>query len=174
MQAGEEDEMKKVAVVMGSASDLPVAEKAVSELKKFHVPFEVRVLSAHRTAEAARAFALGARENGFGVLIAVAGMAAHLAGALAANTTLPVIGVPAASGGLGGMDALLSTVQMPSGIPVAAVAVGGGKNAALLAVQMLAVEDAALADMLRKDREEQRQAALQKDAELQARFMEEQ
>lgn len=159
--------MKKVAVIMGSASDLPVAQKAVDTLKEFGVPCTVRVLSAHRTAEQARTFAVGAREKGYGALIAVAGMAAHLAGALAANTTLPVVGVPAVSGALGGMDALLSTVQMPPGIPVAAVAINGGKNAALLCVQMLSLSDESLADKLAKAREIMEEDALKKDAELQ-------
>ena len=125
--------MKKIAIIMGSDSDLPVVEKAVNVLKQFEVPFEVHVFSAHRTPEEAKVFSQSARENGFGAIIAAAGMAAHLAGAIAANTTLPVVGIPVVSGGLGGMDALLSTVQMPTGIPVATVAVNGAGNAALLA-----------------------------------------
>jgi len=158
--------MKKVGIVMGSDSDLPVARKAADTLRALGVPYEAHIYSAHRTPEEARAFAAGARENGFGALIAIAGMAAHLAGALAANTTLPVIGIPCASGGLGGLDALLSTVQMPSGIPVAAVAVGGGANAALLAAQILAVEDAALAAKLDAKRRADADAVLGKDAAL--------
>ena len=126
--------MKKIALIMGSDSDLPIAKKAADTLSAFGVPFEVHVFSAHRTPEEAARFSKSARENGFGVIIAVAGMAAHLAGAIAANTTLPVIGIPVNSGQLGGMDALLSTVQMPSGIPVAAVAVDGAVNAALLGI----------------------------------------
>ena len=140
--------MKKVAVIMGSDSDLPVVEKAIDTLKEFGVPYEVHVYSAHRTPEEARHFAVSARENGFGAIIAAAGMAAHLAGALAANTTLPVVGIPVKSTVLDGVDALLSTVQMPSGIPVATVAVNGAANAALLCIQMLAIEDAALAQKL--------------------------
>ncbi len=137
--------MRKVAIVMGSKSDLPVAEKAVGVLRDYGVQMEVRVLSAHRCPNEAREFAASAREGGFSVILAFAGMAAHLAGAMAANTTLPVIGVPCSGTKLDGMDALLSTVQMPSGIPVATVAVDGGKNAALLAVQIMAVSDAELA-----------------------------
>ena len=145
--------MGKVAVVMGSASDLPVAEKAVAVLREYEVPVEVRVLSAHRCPDEAREFAASARESGFSCLIAAAGMAAHLAGALAANCTLPVIGIPCGGGAFSGMDALLATVQMPSGIPVATVAVDGGKNAALLAVQILAVTDEALARRLGEARQ---------------------
>lgn len=140
--------MKKVGIIMGSDSDLPVVSKAINALKEYGVPFEVHVYSAHRTPVEARDFACGARDNGFGVIIAAAGMAAHLAGAIAANTTLPVIGIPVQSKNLGGMDALLSTVQMPSGIPVATVAIDGAANAALLAIQILAVEDASLAEKL--------------------------
>ena len=136
--------MKKVGIVMGSTSDLPVVEKAIAVLQEYGVPMEVRVLSAHRCPDEAREFAASAREGGFSVLIAAAGMAAHLAGALAANTTLPVIGIPCRSSALDGMDALLSTVMMPSGIPVAAVAIDGAKNAALLAIQILAVTNADL------------------------------
>ena len=128
--------MRKVGIVMGSDSDLPIIQKATNTLKEFGVPFEVHVYSAHRTPEEARAFALGARNNGFGCIIAAAGMAAHLAGAIAANTTLPVIGIPCKSTTLDGIDALLSTVQMPTGIPVATVAINGGANAALLALQI--------------------------------------
>jgi 5-(carboxyamino)imidazole ribonucleotide mutase len=151
---------------MGSTSDLPVVQKAIDTLREFHVPTESHVYSAHRTPETAAAFARSAREDGFGVILAAAGMAAHLAGALAANTTLPVVGIPIASGGLGGLDALLSTVQMPSGIPVAAVAVNGAANAALLAVQILAVEDEGLAAALDEKRRAAAEAVLQKDAEL--------
>ena len=137
--------MKKIAIIMGSDSDLPVAEKAVNMLASFGVPYEVHVFSAHRTPVEARDFAMNARENGFGAIIALAGMAAHLAGAIAANTTLPVVGVPVKSTNLDGLDALLSTVQMPTGIPVATVAIDGAANAAILCVQMLAIEDKDLA-----------------------------
>ena len=162
--------MGKVAVVMGSASDLPVAEKAVAVLQEYEVPVEVRVLSAHRCPDEAREFAASARESGFSCLIAAAGMAAHLAGALAANCTLPVIGIPCGGGAFSGMDALLATVQMPSGIPVATVAVDGGKNAALLAVQILAVTDEALARRLGEARQREKAAVLAKDQELMERF----
>ena len=162
--------MGKVAVVMGSASDLPVAEKAVAVLREYEVPVEVRVLSAHRCPDEAREFAASARESGFSCLIAAAGMAAHLAGALAANCTLPVIGIPCGGGAFSGMDALLATVQMPSGIPVATVAVDGGKNAALLAVQILAVTDEALARKLGEARQREKTAVLAKDQELMERF----
>ena len=158
--------MKKVGIVMGSDSDLPVIRKAVDQLRALEVPFEVHIYSAHRTPEEARDFARGARENGFGVLIAAAGMAAHLAGALAANTTLPVIGIPCQGPCLEGLDALLSTVQMPSGIPVATVAVGGGANAALLAAQMLAIEDGALAARLDAKRTKDADAVRAKDARV--------
>ena len=156
--------MKKVGIVMGSDSDLPIIQKAVDTLKGLSIPFEVHIYSAHRTPLEARDFALSARENGFGVIIAAAGMAAHLAGAIAANTTLPVIGIPCKSSVLDGMDALLSTVQMPSGIPVAAVAINGGANAALLAAQILAVTDAELAAKLDAKRENDAKAVLAKDA----------
>ena len=162
--------MGKVAVVMGSASDLPVAEKAVAVLQEYEVPVEVRVLSAHRCPDEAREFAASARESGFSCLIAAAGMAAHLAGALAANCTLPVIGIPCGGGAFSGMDALLATVQMPRGIPVARVAVDGGKNAALLAVQILAVTDEALARKLGEARQREKAAVLAKDQELMERF----
>ena len=162
--------MGKVAVVMGSASDLPVAEKAVAVLQEYEVPVEVRVLSAHRCPDEAREFAASARESGFSCLIAAAGMAAHLAGALAANCTLPVIGIPCEGGAFSGMDALLATVQMPSGIPVATVAVDGGKNAALLALQILAVTDEALARKLGEARQREKAAVLAKDQELMERF----
>ena len=160
----------KVGVVMGSVSDLPVVEKGIKVLQEFGVPVEVRVLSAHRCPEEARDFAATAREKGFGVLIAAAGMAAHLAGALAANTTLPVIGIPCKSTNLDGMDALLSTVMMPSGIPVATVAIDGAKNAALLAIQILAVTDEGLAKKLAEAREKETNAVLAKDAELLAKY----
>ena len=160
----------KVGVVMGSASDLPVVEKGIKVLQEFGVPVEVRVLSAHRCPEQARDFAATARDNGFGVLIAAAGMAAHLAGALAANTTLPVIGIPCKSTNLDGMDALLSTVMMPSGIPVATVAIDGAKNAALLAIQIMAVTDETLAAKLEAAREEGKAAVLKADAELRAKY----
>lgn len=160
----------KVAVIMGSDSDLPVVEKAFSVFQEYGVPFEVRVLSAHRTPEEARSFARNARENGFGAVICAAGKAAHLAGAIAANTTLPVIGIPVKSSTLDGLDALLSTVQMPSGIPVATVAIDGAQNAALLAVQILAVSDKALADKLSSAREAAAKKVLAKDAELSAKY----
>jgi len=160
----------KVGIVMGSTSDLPVVEKAVAVLREYGVSMEVRVLSAHRCPVEAKEFAASARESGFSVLIAFAGMAAHLAGALAANTTLPVIGVPCKGAVLDGMDALLSTVMMPSGIPVATVAVDGGKNAALLALQILAVSDPALAQKLDKAREDGKAAVLSSDAEIMAKF----
>ena len=156
--------MKKVGIVMGSDSDLPVIEKAVKVLRELDIPFEAHVFSAHRTPDEAREFAAGAREAGFGVILAAAGMAAHLAGAIAANTTLPVIGIPCKGPALDGLDALLSTVQMPSGIPVACVGIGNGANAALLAAQILAVEDAALAERLAKKRESDREAVLRKDS----------
>ena len=162
--------MAKVAVVMGSASDLPVAEKAVAVLREYGVQVEVRVLSAHRCPDEAREFAVSARGSGFSCIIAAAGMAAHLAGAMAANTTLPVIGIPCGGGAFSGLDALLATVQMPSGIPVATVAVDGGKNAALLAVQILAVTDEALAARLAEARRREKAAVLGKDQELMERF----
>lgn len=165
--------MHTVAVVMGSKSDLPIAEKAVAVLQEYGVGAEVRVLSAHRCPEQAREFAASARESGFSVIIAAAGMAAHLAGAMAANTTLPVIGIPCRSGGLGGMDALLSTVMMPSGIPVATVAVDGAKNAALLAVQILAVADGELARKLDEARRAETQAVLETDAQVREQFRQE-
>ena len=162
--------MKKIGIVMGSDSDLPVVKKATDVLKEFGVPFEAHVFSAHRTPEQARDFALHARENGFGAIIAAAGMAAHLAGAIAANTTLPVVGIPCKGGAMDGVDALLSTVQMPSGIPVATVALNGGANAALLCIQILAVEDAALADKLDAKRQADAEAVLAKDAGITARL----
>lgn len=159
--------MKKVGVVMGSDSDLKVVNKAIDVLKEYSVPYEVHIYSAHRTPQQAREFSLNARKNGFGVIIAAAGMAAHLAGALSANTTLPVIGIPVKSANFDGMDALLSTVMMPSGIPVATVAVDGAKNAALLAVEMLAIEDEQLAQKLEQARSEAAQAVLEKDKKAQ-------
>ena len=162
--------MKKVGIVMGSDSDLPILRKTMDTLRSLDIPFECHVYSAHRTPEEARDFAASARKNGFGVIIAAAGMAAHLAGALAANTTLPVIGIPCKSTNFDGMDALLSTVMMPSGIPVATVAVDGAKNAALLAIEMLAITDGDLAAKLQKARDEGRDAVLKADAEVMARF----
>ena len=162
--------MKKVAIVMGSDSDLPVVESAIKTLREYGIPFEAHVYSAHRTPEAARNFALGAREAGFGAIIAAAGKAAHLAGALAANTTLPVIGIPIKSSTLDGLDALLATVQMPSGMPVATVAIDGAANAALLAIQILAVEDAALAEKLAASRASMTEAVIRKDAALQEKL----
>lgn len=156
--------MKKVGIIMGSDSDLPIIRKATDMLKELEIPFEVHIYSAHRTPVEARDFALSAREAGFGVLIAAAGMAAHLAGAIAANTTLPVIGIPCKSTCLDGMDALLSTVQMPTGIPVATVAINGGGNAALLAAQILAVSDSELAAKLDAKREKDAKKVLEKDA----------
>ena len=162
--------MRKVGIVMGSDSDLPVIEKAVKILRELDVPFEAHVYSAHRTPEEARSFALNARENGFGVILAAAGMAAHLAGAIAANTTLPVIGIPCRGPALDGMDALLSTVQMPSGIPVATVGVGSGANAALLAAEILAAEDETLAARLADKRRADTRAVLEKDAGIARRL----
>ena len=160
--------MKKIAIIMGSDSDLPVVKKAAETLAAFDVPYEMHVYSAHRTPEQARAFSANARSNGFGAIIAAAGMAAHLAGALAANTTLPVIGIPMKSGTFtNGLDALLSTVQMPSGIPVATVAVDGAVNAALLAIQILAVTDTELAAKLDAKRVADEENVLRKDAALQ-------
>lgn len=158
--------MKKIGIVMGSDSDLPILQKTMDTLKALEIPFEAHVYSAHRTPEEARAFARSARANGFGAIIAAAGMAAHLAGAIAANTTLPVIGIPCASANLDGMDALLSTVQMPSGIPVATVAINGGVNAALLCAQILAVEDAQLASKLDARRESDARKVREKDAAI--------
>ncbi len=158
--------MKKVGIIMGSDSDLPVIKKATDMLKMLEIPYEVHIYSAHRTPVEARDFALNARKNGFGAIIAAAGMAAHLAGAIAANTTLPVIGIPCKSSVFDGMDALLSTVQMPTGIPVATVAVNGGANAALLAAQIIAVEDGELAKKLDAKRASDAEAVLEKDAKL--------
>ncbi len=162
--------MKKVGIVMGSDSDLPIIKKATDMLSSLEIPFEVHVYSAHRTPEQARDFSMNARANGFGVIIAAAGMAAHLAGAVAANTTLPVIGIPCKGPVFDGMDALLATVQMPTGIPVATVAVNGGANAALLAAQILAVEDKELADRLDTKRASDAAAVLEKDADIASRL----
>ena len=162
--------MKKVGIVMGSDSDLPIIRKAAAVLDELQIPYEVHVYSAHRTPEEARDFAVSARGKGFGVLIAAAGMAAHLAGAVAANTTLPVIGIPCKSTNLDGIDALLSTVQMPTGIPVATVAINGGANAALLSAQILAVEDQALAARLDAKRASDARKVLEKDAAVAAEF----
>ena len=162
--------MKKVGIVMGSASDLPVVQKAIDTLKEFGVPYEVHIYSAHRTPVQARDFAINARKNDFGAIIAAAGKAAHLAGALAANTTLPVIGIPVKSSTFDGMDALLSTVQMPSGIPVATVAVDGAANAALLAMQIISVADSDVAALLDKQREDKAQKVLESDAEISAKY----
>ena len=166
----EDYSVRKVGIVMGSDSDLPVIKKATDMLKSLDIPFEVHVYSAHRTPEEARAFAVSARQNGFGALIAAAGMAAHLAGAIAANTTLPVIGIPCQGPCLDGLDALLSTVQMPTGIPVATVAVNGGANAALLAAQILAVSDWELAVKLDAKRKADAEAVLAKDAGIMERL----
>ena len=162
--------MKKVGIIMGSDSDLPIVEKAIDTLKQYGVPFEVHVYSAHRTPLEAKEFSANARKNGFGAIIAAAGMAAHLAGAIAANTTLPVIGIPVKSKALDGMDALLSTVMMPSGMPVATVAIDGAANAALLAIQMLAIEDAELAQKLDKARADGAQKVLEKNRVIEERF----
>ena len=162
--------MRKVGIVMGSDSDLPIVKKAIDTLKEYGVPFEVHVYSAHRTPVEAKEFSANARKNGFGAIIAAAGMAAHLAGAVAANTTLPVIGIPVQSKNLGGMDALLSTVQMPSGIPVATVAIDGATNAALLAIQMLAIEDSALAEKLDAARAASAKTVLAKNANIEKEF----
>jgi len=162
--------MKKIGIIMGSASDLPVVKKAMDMLDNFAVPYEAHVFSAHRTPEEAREFSLNARANGFGAIIAAAGMAAHLAGAVAANTTLPVIGIPCKSSNLDGLDALLSTVMMPSGIPVATVAVDGAANAALLAIEILAVTDTELAEKLDAKRRADREAVLRADAELNSKI----
>ena len=160
--------MKKIGIIMGSDSDLPVVQKAVDTLKSFGVPYEVHVFSAHRTPLEAKEFSENARKNGFGAIIAAAGMAAHLAGAIAANTTLPVVGIPINSGKLNGVDALLSTVQMPSGIPVATVAIDGAVNAALLCIEMLSIEDKDLADKLDNKRKADSAKVLEKNAAIEA------
>ena len=162
--------MKKIAVIMGSDSDLPIVEKSINTLKSFDIPYEVHVYSAHRTPEEASAFSKSAKENGFGVIIAAAGMAAHLAGAIAANTTLPIIGIPCSSSNLDGIDALLSTVQMPPGIPVASVAINGGVNAAILAAQILALSDDELNKKLVNKRIADQEKVLEKDAKITAQF----
>ena len=162
--------MKKVGIIMGSDSDLPVVEKAIDTLKALEVPFEVHIYSAHRTPVEARDFSMNARKNGFGAIIAAAGKAAHLAGAIAANTTVPVIGIPIKSSTLDGLDALLSTVQMPGGIPVATVAIDGAQNAALLAAQIIAVEDAALAEKLDAQRKSAMETVLKKNAEIAEKY----
>ena len=162
--------MKKVGIIMGSDSDLPTVQKAVDTFKSFGVPYEVHIFSAHRTPAEAKDFSVNARENGFGAIIAAAGMAAHLAGAIAANTTLPVIGIPIKSGNLNGIDALLSTVQMPSGIPVATVAIDGAVNAALLCIQILAVTDSSLAAKLDEKRKADSQKVLEKNAAVEAQL----
>ena len=162
--------LKKVAIIMGSDSDLPVLQKTIDTLVSFNVPYEVHIYSAHRTPAEVALFISKAEENGFGVIIAAAGMAAHLAGAIAANTVLPVIGLPIKSAGLGGMDALLSTVQMPSGIPVATVAIDGGTNAAILAIEMLALSDSDLHEKLVQYRDKNKQTVLQKNADIEAKY----
>ena len=162
--------MKKIAIIMGSDSDLPIVKKAADMLSQFDVPYEVHVFSAHRTPAEAAEFSRNARKNGFGAIIAAAGMAAHLAGAIAAGTTLPVVGIPIASGALNGVDALYATVQMPTGIPVATVAINGAANAALLCIQMLAVEDAELAEKLDAKRLADSQAVLEKNAKIEKEF----
>lgn len=158
--------MKKVGIIMGSDSDLPIVQKGIDMLKSLEIPYEVHIYSAHRTPVQAHDFAVNARENGFGALICAAGMAAHLAGAIAANTTLPVIGIPCKGGMLDGLDALLATVQMPTGIPVATVAMNGAANAALLAAQIIAVEDKALAAKLDQKRADDAAKVLARDAAL--------
>ncbi|MFR7991009.1 MAG: 5-(carboxyamino)imidazole ribonucleotide mutase [Anaerovoracaceae bacterium] len=162
--------MKKVGILMGSDSDLPVVEKAIDTLKSFGVPYEVHVYSAHRTPQQVHEFTAQARENGFGVLIAAAGKAAHLAGSVAAGTTLPVIGIPIKSSTLDGLDALLSTVQMPGGIPVATVAIDGAQNAALLAVQMLGIEDPEIAAKLNAQRAEAAEKVLKKNKKIEEEY----
>lgn len=163
--------MKKVGIIMGSDSDFPILEKAIEILKEFSVPFEVHIYSAHRTPEQAIEFSKNAEDKGFGVIIAAAGMAAHLAGIIAANTTVPVIGVPCKSQNLDGMDALLSTVQMPSGIPVATVSINGGVNAALLSIEILAVNNKALSKKIKAKRASDREAVLKKDALIGEKFL---
>ena len=158
--------MKKVGIVMGSDSDAPIIEKAVNVLKELEIPYEVHIYSAHRTPEAVREFAVNAKNNGIGVIIAAAGMAAHLAGVIAASTILPVIGIPCKSKVLDGIDALLSTVQMPQGVPVATVSVDGGVNAALLSAEILATGDEKLSERLVKRRKEEAQMVLEKDRNI--------
>ncbi len=162
--------MKKIGIVMGSDSDLPVVEKAMTTLDEYGVPYEVHVFSAHRTPEQAKDFSANARKNGFGAIIAAAGKAAHLAGAIAANTTLPVVGIPVKSSTLDGLDALLSTVQMPAGIPVATVAIDGAANAALLCVEILAASDDELAQKLDEARAKAAQTVLEKNAKIEEKY----
>jgi 5-(carboxyamino)imidazole ribonucleotide mutase len=166
----ENKKMKKVGIILGSDSDLPIVEKAIAVLKEFEVKYELHIYSAHRTPEQAKEFSQNARKNGFGAIICAAGMAAHLAGVVASKTTLPVIGIPCKSSNLDGLDALLSTVQMPTGIPVATVAINGGANAALLCAQILAVEDASLAAKLDAKRASDAANVLKKDAEIETRI----
>lgn len=162
--------MKKVGIIMGSDSDLPVVEKAITTLEEYGIPFEVHVFSAHRTPIQAKEFSQNARKNGFGAIVAAAGKAAHLAGAIAANTTLPVVGIPVKSSTLDGLDALLSTVQMPAGIPVATVAIDGAANAALLCIEILAVSDEKLAEKLDQARAKNAQSVLEKDAAISKKY----
>lgn len=162
--------MKKIGIIMGSDSDLPVVEKAMTTLDEFGVPYEVHVFSAHRTPVEAKDFSSNARKNGFGAIIAAAGKAAHLAGAVAANTTLPVIGIPVKSSTLDGLDALLSTVQMPAGIPVATVAIDGAANAALLAIEILSASDDELGEKLDEHRKKASENVLKKNAEIEKKF----
>ena len=162
--------MRKVGIVMGSDSDMPIAKKAIERLEGYGIPYEVHIYSAHRTPEEARDFTVNAKANGFGAIIALAGMAAHLAGAIAANTTLPVVGVPVSSNNLDGMDALLSTVMMPTGIPVATVAINGAANAALLCIEMLALSDDELAEKLSARRAADHANVLEKNARIEAEF----
>ena len=162
--------MKKIGIIMGSDSDFPVVEKAVKTLEEFKVPYEVHIFSAHRTPEHAKDFSMKARENGFGAIIAAAGMAAHLAGSIAANTTIPVIGIPIKSGSLGGMDALLSTVQMPPGIPVATVGIDAAKNAALLAIEILSGSDDILAEKLKAQRASDSKNVLEKNTNMEKKY----
>ena len=162
--------MKKIGIIMGSDSDLPVVEKAMTTLEEFGVPYEVHVYSAHRTPAEVKEFTQNARTNGFGAIIAAAGKAAHLAGSIAASTTLPVIGIPVKSSTLDGLDALLSTVQMPGGIPVATVAIDGAQNAALLAIQMLGIEDAEIASKLDNQREAAAEKVLAKNKNIEEKY----
>lgn len=163
--------MKKIAIIMGSDSDLPVVQNAITVLQQYKVPFEVHVFSAHRTPEETKEFAINAKQNNFGAIIAAAGKAAHLAGAIAANTVLPVIGIPVKSSTLDGLDALLSTVQMPSGMPVATVAIDGAKNAALLAIQILAVNDDILTKQLEEERQNNKEKILKANEEITKKFI---
>ena len=162
--------MRKIAIIMGSDSDLPTVERGINVLREYGVPFEVHVYSAHRTPTEAAEFVKGAEKNGFGVIIAAAGMAAHLAGAVSANTVLPVIGIPISSKNTGGVDALLSTVQMPSGIPVATVAIDGAANAALLAIEILALSEPTLAEKLKEAREAGARKVLAKNKEIEEKY----